>query len=103
VPLQYLIPASTILIENPVAAVKTSQHIKQAKAFVRFLHTPTAQKIFGDNGYRPVVKSVARQFHYPKPAGLFKIDAFGGWTKVQKQFFDRTNGIMVKVEKAAKH
>jgi sulfate/thiosulfate transport system substrate-binding protein len=103
VPLQYLIPASTILIENPVAAVKTSQHIKQAKAFVKFLRTPTAQKIFGENGYRPVVKGVAKQFHYPKPAGLFKIVDFGGWTKVQKQFFDRTSGIMVKVEKAAKH
>jgi sulfate/thiosulfate-binding protein len=103
VPLQYIVPGSTILIENPVAAVKTSSHIRQAKAFVRFLRTPTAQKLFGENGYRPVVKSVAKKFHYPKPAGLFKIDAFGGWTKVQKQFFDRSTGIMVKVEKAAKH
>ncbi len=103
VPLQYIVPSSTILIENPVAAVKTSKHIQQAKAFVKFLRTSVAQQIFGDNGYRPVVKSVAKKFHYPKPAGLFKIDAFGGWTKVQKQFFDRTSGIMVKVEKAAKH
>jgi len=102
VPLQYLIPSSTILIENPVAAVKTSQHSTQAKAFVKFLRTPTAQKIFGENGYRPVVKSVAKQFRYPRPAGLFKIDAFGGWAKVQRQFFDRTSGIMVKVEKEAK-
>src|SRR5215213_6125490 len=103
VPLQYVVPISTILIENPVAAVKTSKHIKQAKAFVRFLRTPAAQQIFGENGYRPVVKSVAKKFHFPQPAKLFKIDTFGGWTQVQQRFFDRQNGIMVKVEKAAKH
>ena len=103
VPLQYVVPISTILIENPVAAVKTSKHIKQAKAFVKFLRTPAAQQIFGENGYRPVVKSVAKKFHFPQPAKLFKIDTFGGWTQVQQRFFDRQNGIMVKVERAAKH
>jgi sulfate/thiosulfate-binding protein len=103
VPLQYMIPSSTILIENPIAAVKTSEHIKQAKAFVKFVRTPAAQQIFGENGYRPVVKSVAKKFHFTTPPKLFKIDAFGGWTQVQRQFFDRQNGIMVKVEKAAKH
>ena len=103
VPLQYVVPISTILIENPVAAVKTSKHIKQAKAFVRFLRTPAAQHIFGENGYRPVVKSVAKKFRFPKPAQLFKINALGGWPQVQRRFFDRQNGIMVKVEKAAKH
>jgi len=103
VPLQYVVPISTILIENPVAAVKTSKHIKQAKAFVRFLRTAAAQQIFGENGYRPVVKSVAKKFRFPKPAQLFKINTLGGWPQVQRRFFDRQNGIMVKVEKAAKH
>jgi len=103
VPLQYVVPISTILIENPVAAVKTSKHIKQAKAFVKFLRTPAAQQIFGENGYRPVVKSVAKKFRFPRPAKLFKIDTLGGWPQVQRRFFDRQNGIMVKVEKAAKH
>jgi sulfate/thiosulfate transport system substrate-binding protein len=102
VPLQYTIPTSTILIENPVAAVKTSKNIAKAKAFVSFLRSPAAQKIFGNNGYRPVVKSVAKQFHFPKPAKLFTIGSLGGWTQVQKRFFDRQSGIMVKVEKEAK-
>jgi sulfate/thiosulfate-binding protein len=102
VPLEYVIPSATILIENPVAAVKTSKNAVKAKAFVSFLRTPAAQKIFGNNGYRPVVQSVAKQFHFPKPAKLFKIDAFGGWTEVQKKFFDRQDGLMVKVEREAK-
>ena len=102
VPLEYIVPSSTILIENPIAAVKTSQNAATAKAFVKFLRTPTAQKIFGNNGYRPVVKSVAKQFRFPKPAKLFTINLFGGWTQVQKKFFDRQSGIMVKVQKAAR-
>jgi len=102
VPLQYTIPTSTILIENPAAAIKTSKNFAKAKAFVKFLRTPAAQKIWGQNGYRPVVKSVAGQFHFPKPAKLFTINAFGGWTQVQKQFFDKQNGIMVKVEREAR-
>jgi sulfate/thiosulfate transport system substrate-binding protein len=102
VPLDYTIPISTILIENPIAAVKTSDNLAKAKAFVKFTRSPAAQKIFGNNGYRPVVKSVAKQFHFKKPAKLFTIASLGGWPQVQKRFFDRQNGIMVKVEKEAK-
>ena len=102
VPLEYMIPSSTILIENPIAAVKTSENLAKAKAFVKWLRTAPAQKIFGNNGYRPVLKSAAKQFHFPKPAKLFKITALGGWTEVQRKFFDRQSGIMVKVEREAK-
>ena len=53
-PLDYTIPAKTILIENPVAVTANSAHPAEAKAFVDFLQTPEAQKIYADNGYRPV-------------------------------------------------
>jgi sulfate/thiosulfate transport system substrate-binding protein len=96
---QFIIPKETILIENPVAVVKNSKHPTEAKAFVRFLRTPTAQRIFAENGYRPVVKSVAKQFKFPSRPGLFKIDRFGGWPKVQKQFFDVSNGIMAQIQR----
>ncbi len=105
VPIYYKIPRSTILIENPIATIKKSKNLKKAKAFVKFLRGKTAQKIFGKNGYRPVVKKVARGFHYPKPPKLFTIKSFhmGGWRVVQKRFFDPHTGIMVKVERAAGH
>jgi sulfate transport system substrate-binding protein len=98
-PVQFVIPKETILIENPVAVVKSSKHPTEARAFVRFLRTPTAQRIFAENGYRPVVKSVAKQFKFPSRPGLFKIDRFGGWAKVQKQFFDVNNGIMAQIQR----
>jgi sulfate/thiosulfate-binding protein len=99
----YVIPRSTILIENPVAVVKKTAHPREANAFVNFLRTPAAQKIFGENGYRPVVKRVARQFSYPARPGIFRIDqlGLGGWAKVQKRFFDPRNGIFTRIQAKA--
>jgi sulfate/thiosulfate transport system substrate-binding protein len=96
---QFIIPKETILIENPVAIVKNTKHPTEARAFLRFLWTPTAQKIFAENGYRPVVKSVAKQYKFPSRPGLFRIERFGGWQKVQKQFFDINNGILAQIQR----
>jgi sulfate/thiosulfate-binding protein len=99
----FVIPRSTILIENPVAVVKKTGRPREANAFVSFLRTPAAQKIYGENGYRPVVKSVARQFSFPARPGIFAINqlGIGGWAKVQKQFFDARNGIFTKIQAKA--
>ncbi len=64
----------------------------------KFLYSDEAQKIFGENGYRPVVKSVADQFDYKTPATLFTIQDFGGWGTVKDEFFDPENGIVAKIE-----
>jgi sulfate/thiosulfate transport system substrate-binding protein len=95
--LYYIDPAKTILIENPVA-ITNGKNQTAARAFLRFLFTPQAQTLFAETGYRPVVKSVANKFKYPARPGLFDIDYVGGWTKVQKQFFDPKTGIMAKIE-----
>jgi sulfate transport system substrate-binding protein len=99
----YVIPRSTILIENPVAVVKATAHPKEANAFVTFLRTPAAQKIYAENGYRPVVKSVAKQYKFPTRPGLFTINqlGLGGWAKVQKKFFDEKNGTVTSIIKKA--
>jgi sulfate/thiosulfate-binding protein len=97
----YVIPSDTILIENPVAVISSSKHPAQAKAFVKYLLTAPAQKIFAKHGYRPVVPSVAAQFHFPKPTGLFTIDSLGGWDKVSAAFFDPTTGSVAKIEQDA--
>jgi sulfate transport system substrate-binding protein len=100
--IQYVIPRTTILIENPIAVLKNSSNKDKANQFLRFLRTPAAQQIFADNGYRPVVKSVlqANAKKYPSRPGLFTIDqlGLGGWSKVQPQFFDPDKGILAAVE-----
>ena len=96
--LDYVVPDATILIENPVAVTKNSAHPTEAKAFRTFLHSAVAQKIYADNGYRPVVSGAStRQF--PAPPGLFTIADLGGWTRVNKDFFDPQAGIMADIER----
>jgi ABC-type sulfate transport system substrate-binding protein len=56
-----------------------------------------AQKIFSDNGYRPVVSADATRT-FPTPTGLFTIDKLGGWDAVMTKFFDPTNGVVAKIE-----
>jgi sulfate/thiosulfate transport system substrate-binding protein len=102
-PVQYVIPRSTILIENPVAVTKDSADKDTANAFLRFLRTPAAQQVFADYGYRPIVKSVfeANRRKFPSRPGLFTIDqlGLGGWSKVQSQFFDPDRGILAGIER----
>jgi sulfate transport system substrate-binding protein len=98
-PVDYTVPTSTILIENPIAVTKTTKHQKEAQAFLDFLYTPQAQQIWADSGYRPVVASVATGT-FPVPSALFTIGDLGGWTQVTKDFFDTTSGVMVGVEKS---
>src|SRR5438270_5744636 len=95
-PVYYLIPKATIRIENPVAV--TTKASASARAFVAFLHTAKAQTIFGQNGYRPVLRSVVKKFNYPVRPWLFTIQKLGGWSKVEKRFFDPKGGVMAKIE-----
>jgi sulfate/thiosulfate transport system substrate-binding protein len=98
---QYIIPKQTILIQTPVAA--TSKAPAAAKSFVNWLFTPAAQTIWAQEGYRPVLSSVAKQYasKFPTPPELFTIDSLGGWTKVKDEFFDPANGSITKIEQAA--
>ena len=100
---EYVLPKQTILIENPVALTKSGLKHSEAKAFLKFLWSSKAQKLFGDAGYRPVLKSVASsaKYRFKQPKSLFTINskALGlrGWKSVQYRFFDHSSGIMVKV------
>ncbi len=101
--LQFVIPKSTILIENPIAVLKNSPDKEAANAFLRFLRTPPAQQVFADNGYRPVVKSVLEKNRkkFPVRPGEFTINqlGLGGWEKVQKRFFDPKSSVMARIQR----
>jgi sulfate/thiosulfate transport system substrate-binding protein len=99
-PVQFVIPKATILIENPIAVTKTSKNKQKAQAFTNFLRTRPAQRIFAENGYRPVVKGVRQGLNFPNRPQLFTIKYVGGWSKVEKKFFDPKTGIMAKIQAA---
>ena len=90
---EYVVPRSTILIENPVAVVDAyvEKHKSRdvAEAFVAFLRTPEAQRAFAQHGYRPVDETVAKEVEgrFPKVQDLFTVRDLGGWPEVQKTLF----------------
>ena len=91
-------PEQTILIENPAAVVNESENLEKAQAFLDYLYTPEAQTLFAETGYRPVVDGVDSPHDFPTPAKLFEIDKFGGWEKVNAEFFDPETGSVAKIE-----
>src|SRR4051794_6185131 len=96
----YVIPAQTILIENPIAVAAKTSHPTEAKAFVKYLRSPAGQTLWAKNGYRPVVASVLHKFKFPRPKVLFTIDDLGGWKAVTNRFFDPSSGIVTKIEQS---
>jgi sulfate/thiosulfate-binding protein len=94
----YVVPDQTIKIETVAAVTKTAP--AAAKKFLQYLYTPAAQKIWADNGYRPVVPGVTGKYDFPTPSEEFTIDDLGGWDQVMTDFFDPEKGIMAKVEQS---
>jgi sulfate transport system substrate-binding protein len=90
---EYVVPRSTILIENPVAVIDANadQHGNRdlADAFVTFLASPQAQRAFTDYGLRPVEETVAAEVRdrFPAVQDLFSIRELGGWPEAIRTLF----------------
>ncbi len=99
---EYIIPTSTILIENPVAVIDAyaDKHGTRAaaEAFVEFLFTPEAQQVFAKYGLRSVDPEVAKATaaQYPVVEDIFTIQEFGGWAEVTPKFFGE-DGVYTKL------
>jgi sulfate/thiosulfate transport system substrate-binding protein len=101
--IQIVYPPQTLLIQTPIAVTTKSSHASQAQAFVNWQWSAAGQTIWAQQGYRPVLASVAKQFtsKFPTPPQLFTIDYLGGWTKVDATFFAPSTGSVTKIEQAA--
>ncbi len=86
-------PPRSILAEPPVAIVDAVADKKGnravAEAYLKYWYTKDGQEIAARNSYRPRDPEIATKYEasFPK-LELFTIDqAFGGWTKAQKDHF----------------
>ncbi len=101
----YVIPDTTMLIENPGAVtVNADPH---AKAYLDFITSPEGQKVFASVGFRPIDGTKVTGIEgandpadpFPAPTKLLTIkDDFGGWSEASKKFFDEDTGIVTKVQ-----
>ena len=117
-------PRSTILIENPVTIVDTYVDAhgtrEVAEAFVDFLFTQNAQRIYASKGFRPVNPVVAANYGldvevpsnvpeeevtveinpaitFPAVEDLFTIEDFGGWDVAQPEYFGDDGSIIALI------
>src|SRR5215211_3167375 len=99
VDLDYIIPDDTIVIENPAAVTTDAQDPEAAQALLDYIWTDDGQQTFADYGYRPVVESVLEdnRDELPDVPGLFTIEEFGGWDKVDTEFFDDESGSVTQI------
>ncbi|MEP6760389.1 MAG: extracellular solute-binding protein, partial [Sporichthyaceae bacterium] len=98
--IDYVVPDNTLLIENPAAITRNSKHPREVQAFLDFVRGPEAQKIFAQNGYKPVLEGADTAGQkFAEPSGVFTIADLGGWPAVVKKFFDPDKGIVTDIER----
>jgi sulfate transport system substrate-binding protein len=97
----YVIPDDTIKIDIEVATTKDAP--PEAAKFLDYVLSEPGQEKFAGWGYRPVNETVlaANKDKFPTPKGLFTIDKFGGWEKVDEELFDPEKGKIAKIEEEA--
>lgn len=88
--MDYVVPGSTIRIDNPIAVVDSyaEKHGNQdlAREFVSFTLNAESQRAFAKYGLRPV-DPAAQPADLPTPADLFTIDDLGGWAGAKSAVF----------------
>jgi sulfate transport system substrate-binding protein len=94
---EYVIPPATLQIETPIAVTEKAPE-PAAEEFLKFLWSDEGQELWAENGYRPVNPKLVDPAQFPTPEKLFKISKFGGWGKVNDDFFDEETGSVAKIE-----
>jgi sulfate transport system substrate-binding protein len=95
---EYVVPPATLLIETPIAVTKDAPE-PAAQDFLDFIWSDEGQEIWAENGYRPVNPKLVDEKQFPTPKDLFHIADFGGWGKVNDEFFDDETGSVAEIEK----
>ncbi|GIJ78708.1 sulfate transport system substrate-binding protein [Micromonospora phaseoli] len=103
--LDWVLPATTILIQNPGAILKDAD--PKAKEWLDFVLGPQGQRQFARTGFRPIIDGVDTSGiegavdpsnPFPAPQKLLTVDNdFESWSALSEKFFDESDGIVSKV------
>jgi sulfate transport system substrate-binding protein len=101
----YIVPDSTLLIQNPCAIVDGAS--AKAQDFMDFQKSEEGQKLYAATGYRPLMDVGDLDVDgandptnpFPEPATLLTIDDdFNGWAEANTKFFDENDGIITQLQ-----
>ena len=102
--LDYVVPDTTLLIENPAAVTKDAA--PEAQEFLDFLLSEEGQAIYAKYGFRPLVDGVEVEVEgaadpadpFPAPKELLTIaEDFNGWGEANTKYFDEESGIVTEL------
>lgn len=71
--IEYVIPAQTFKIENPAAVVNTADDLEAANAFLTYLFSDEAQRLWAETGFRPVVPEIIAETQDLFPGQIDKL------------------------------
>lgn len=97
-----VVPKHTILIQNPAAVVdrNVDKHGTRevAEAFIDYIHSEEAQRVFVKHGFRPANETIKQETNgeFVIPEGLFDISYLGGWDEVRSKLYSK-KGIWYQV------
>lgn len=92
----YIVPADTFRIDNPVAVVNTGDDRAAARTFVDYLFSPPAQRLWAAAGFRPTDPGVMAETRADFPGDIRRlttIEDLGGWKTVDKELFGESGAI----------
>jgi sulfate transport system substrate-binding protein len=101
----YIIPDTTMLIENPAAVLEDAT--PKAQEWLDFVLSKDGQRQFALTGFRPVIDGVEYgevegandpANPYPDVPNLLTVETdFGTWDELSDKFFDEETGIVTQI------
>lgn len=87
-------PSVSILAQPSVAVVDSNVDDhgtrEAAEAYLEYLYSDEAQRLAGDNYYRPVKEAILKEYsgQFDLDMNLVTIDDFGGWDETYRVYFE---------------
>jgi sulfate transport system substrate-binding protein len=87
-------PSVSILAQPSVAVVDSIAEkngtTQAAEEYLSYLYSDEAQRLIGENGYRPYNEEILQEFSdtFDLDMELCRIDDFGGWDAAYEKFFN---------------
>ena len=104
----YVVPDTTLRIDNPCALTEDASD--DAQAFLDFQKSEEGQKLYAETGYRPLMDvgdvtvegANDSSNPFPEPGTLMTIDDdFAGWDEANTKFFDENDGVLTTIQAEA--
>ncbi len=103
--LDWIVPDTTILIENPGAVLKDAH--PKANEWLEFVLGPQGQRQFALSGFRPIIEGVDisgiegaldPDDPFPTPENHLTVEKdFESWEALSEKFFDEETGIVTRI------